>query len=1050
MFCSKCGNGLTPEARFCSHCGTAVASNRENASLPHGVPPEWESLGSLSRRQVTVLFCDLVNSTVMAERMDPEDMFYALASYHGLVKAIATRFGGHIDKIVGDGVDLFFGYPLASEEDSASAIHAAMAIVDQVGTLQGADGRPLGLQVRIGIATGRVAVGNMAHVSIAGSTPNLAARIQAELRPGQIGVSASTRRVAGDVFQYTDIGAFRLKGFADEVSISLVVGSKGILGRSAFRRQMPGTPMIGREAALDQIRAGWDEALRSPTPAVLILGEAGLGKSRLTRAFMESLSNQPHLCIRLQCSPFYTNSALYPFVQHLVEAAGFTTDDSAIAQAEKLEAQLAIAGIQAPEDLALIAALLDVRVERRYVELTMPPPARMQMTEEVLLRYFSALAQMVPSSPNESVLIHYLQGVARGKPLVLIIEDLHWIDPSSLELLEKLLGNSRLSQALLVMTARPGFQHAFAREELVWRIALEPLNEDSSRRLIESLVTEVALPPQAVDVILRKTDGVPLYIEELTRVMQDASAVRPLNDGLTAPEIPVPDTLADLLAERLDRLGPAKRLAQTAAVLGQTFQRDLLQACAGETPDSFDAHLQSVFDANLFIDVSPSELGFRHALVQSAAYDSLLLRTRVQLHARVAECLTGSFAGLAHRAPEFLAHHLARADRSLEASRYLLQAGIQSLQSGAPREAAEHLRGGLACLKDVADSAARSESELGLLSVLGPTTMVLLGPGSSEFGEVQLQAYSLSQRLPGKPRLFPVTYGLSLHYWGRARLEEAWTLASELLQEAQSRSDDEALMASANMAGMISLHRGRPVAAREFLSRSVERYRPERDAALYPVYLMDFGVFGRFYLALATFMCGDPETARRHALDAYELAGRLNQPHSMGFSMLANFNIAALRDEPAVAQQFADQCIDFSSRFGFPEFVGMARIVRGWATARLGHPLEGLNDLDIGVAQWKRTGFENWQSWFTCLRVRVLRLLGRDLEAEADIQTQLLRVDHNGEQLFVPILLGHQATLLAARGHRDACDQVAARARALAAEQGAQSTLAWLEREVPA
>lgn len=1048
MFCAKCGAGVIAGARFCSNCGTLISASQRADPPATSATSAWGVDEGVSRRQITVLFCDLVGSTVMAESMDPEDLFFALAAYHELVKGIAIRFGGHVDKIVGDGVDLFFGYPIANEDDAARAVHAGLAIADQVGALRGADGKPIGLRVRIGIATGRVAVGRMAQVSIAGTTPNLAARIQTEAQPGQVAVAPSTRRIAGTQFSYADLGSFQLKGFADEVRISAVTGAQGLYSRSAWRRHDAGIPLAGRDEEFARLRRAWQDAATQPAPGVLLQAEAGLGKSRLALAFAESLHDQQHLGIRLQCSPFHSNSVLYPFVQHLVQAAGFSRNDSALVQAEKLEAQLAIVGISAPQDLALMAALLDVRVERRYEPLEMPPPARLQMTEDVLVRYFSALARQTPTTSSESVLMHYFQGMARSKPLLILFEDLHWIDPSSLELLDKLLGNEQFPHAMLLMTARPGFKHLFVRELALTRIELRPLSEDAARQMVENLCRVVALPASAVEQILRRTDGIPLYIEEMTRMVQDAQATRGgLAGAMAEPQLGVPDTLADLLMERLDRLGPVKSLVQVAAVLGQAFSRDFLAACARLDAAEFARDLDALLHSGLLIADGAEQLRFKHALVENAAYDSILLKARVALHARVVECLLGDDAAFAQRAPEVLAHHLARADRALEASRYLLQAGVQSLQSGAPREAAEHLRGGLASLKSVEASPARSEAELGLLSVLGPTTMVLMGPGSAAFGEVQKRAYALCHELPGRPRQFPITYGLCLYHWGREELSTARALAAQLLAVAEQGDEDEAVMAAGNINGMIALHQGEPVLAREHLERSVGRYRPDRDAALYPVYLMDFGVFGRFYLALASFICGDADAARQHALDAYALAQKLNQPHSLGFSMLANFNVAILRNEPAIALQFAEQCVEFSSRFGFPEFVGMARIARGWATAMQGHPAEGLADLEAGVELWKLTGFENWQSWFACLKVRALRLLGRDEEALAEIEAQLLRIAGNGERLFLAVLLGHKAVILRDRGQREPSAELFVQARAIANEQGAQSGLRWLDQE---
>ena len=1020
MFCTKCGVEAQCKSKFCANCGTLLPLMDETDTCLSPATETSNAEQGISRRQITVLFCDLVGSTSLAESMDAEDLFYAMQAYHTMVKRITVRFNGHVAKVVGDGVDLYFGYPIAGEDDAVRAIHAALAIVEEVKHLTGSDGNPVDLQVRVGLATGRVTVGMLDTMSIVGSAPNLAARIQAEAQPGQVVVAPNTRRIAGAQFVYQDLGMFALKGFSDEVRISAVTSAHAFESRSAWRGRDSMFPMVGRDAELAKLQQCWQS---DNTDGVLLRAEAGMGKSRLGTAFADSLLGEPHLTIRLQCSPFHSNSMLHPFVQHLTAAAGFTRNDSALVQAEKLEAQLAIAGITQAQDLALMAALLDIKVENRYPPLAMPPPAKLQMTEEILLRYFSELASQIPVSPTEATLAHYLNGMTKGKPLLLLFEDLHWIDPSSLNLLDKLLGPLHFSHALILMTARPEFTHEFRPDAKVLQIELPKLDQAAARQMVVNLCSAIALPDTAVEQILKKTDGIPLFIEEMTHMVRDlqagpASAALGSMDGA---ELGVPGTLLDLLMERLDRLGPAKRVAQVAAVLGQEFSQELLVAVAQMDESAFAADLQKVFDSDLIMRLGTDHLKFKHALVENTAYDSILLKERVALHGRVVECLQGEFATLAQGAPQLLAHHLARANRALEASRYLLQAGVQALQGGAPKEAAEHLKAGLASLQKVPVDAARHEVELSLLSVLGPTTMVLMGPGSSAFGDVQKRAYALCHELPGKPRQFPITYGLCLYHWGRTEFEIAQPLAQDLLETANSierdntvSSDigsDEAVMAACNMNGMIAYHMGESEQARAYLQRSVNLYQPERDAALYPVYLMDFGVFGRFYLALACVACGEADAARQHAQDAYTLAQKLNQPHSVGFSMLANMTVAAQCDDLKVAQQFSEQCVEFSTQFGFPEFIGMARVVRGWSAAKLGHPSEGLDDLEAGFAMWMNTGFENWQSWFTCLKADVLQLLDRHEQARAEIDAQLARIKLNKELQFRNQLLARKAAM---------------------------------------
>jgi predicted ATPase/class 3 adenylate cyclase len=1042
MLCIKCGTAATSAAKFCGNCGTLLPLTPEigdalTTATSTGAAPE-----ALSRRQMTVLFCDLVGSTALAEQMDPEDLFAAITAYHDMVKRIAIRYNAHVAKIVGDGVDLYFGYPVAGEDDTVRAVHAGLNIVQEISQIKLGD-KPL--QVRTGIATGLVTVGMRDALSVAGTTPNLAGRIQTEAQPNQVAVAPSTRRIAGGQFMYEDLGLFTLKGFSDEVRISAVTGAVSQDSRSAWRGRDSHFPLVGRDAELALLAQCWQRVNDQHCAGVLLLADAGFGKSRLGTTFEENLKDTAHLTLRLQCSPFHINSVLHPFVQHLVQASGFTRNDSTLMQIEKLESQLAIANITEVRDVALIAALVGIHVENRYPPMELPPPALLALTKDALLRYFIDLAHKQALTSTDQTLSRYFAGLALNQPLLMLVEDLHWADPTSLELLDMLLSSGQLTRAFVLMTARPSFKPSFKDNADITTIALDRLGDAAARQMAVNLCASVALPATDLDTIIARTDGIPLFIEEMTRMVLDTQRTGARSVGSAV--LGVPDTLMDLLMERLDRLGAAKALAQVAAVIGNEFSRELLQACAGMQAAEFDMQLRQLLDSGLMLSIGAGaeRLKFKHALVEKTAYDSILLKNRVTLHTSVADALTGNFASQVQGAAELVAHHLARANRALEAGRYLLQAGIQALSRGAPREAAGHLQEGLEALKNVAPSPDRAECELGLLSVLGPTTMVLMGPGSAPFGDVQKRAFALCHTLPGQPRQFPITYGLCLYHWGRAEFEIANPLASALLQTAHDKGDDnESVMAASNISGMIQFHLGNAPLARQYLENSVQRYQPERDAALYPVYMMDFGVFGRFYLALATLVSGDADAARQHAADAYELAQRLNQPHTLGFSLMANLMIACMRDEPAVAQQYAQQCVDFSSQYGFPEFIGFSRVVRGWATARQGHPVEGLEDMQAGLGLWKMTGFENWQTWFAVLKVDVLLMLGRTAQALGDIDEQLVRMQHNSENQFRSLLIAEKAVVLRASGEDAAKVQALFdEAAALAQAQGA---VAWTQR----
>lgn len=1029
MTCPRCHAATPPGGRFCAQCGAPL--------------PADDVVTRATRRQMTVLFCDLVASTDLAQRIDPDDLLAALQRYHDAVRLISARFGGFVARIVGDGVDVYFGYPVANEDDAARALHSALALAAEVPRIEGAPGEPLAL--RIGVATGLVAISVGQGIAVAGSTLNLAARIQGTVPPGGIGVAPGTRRIAGAQFEFDDLGSQSLKGFDAPVAISGLRRARSLDSRSAWRGRDASLPMVGRDAELATLMALWKRASAGRTCGALVAGEAGLGKSRLVTALDQALPPQGHTLLRLQCSPFHINSALQPFVQHLAAAAGCASGDTADEQLDKLEAQLAIAGIGDPRACALIAALLGVSYGERYPPLAMPPPMQLQLTKEALKHYFSGLSHhRVPAAP-ERTLSNYLVGLAEVRPLLMAFEDIHWVDPTSLELIDLLLTSGDTAPILIVITARPSFPSPWRGSENFIPLPLERLPDADAKAVAALQSQQVDLPAEWLAAIVERSDGVPLFIEEMTRMLMERRDAPAAGADARA----VPDTLTDLLTERLDQLPPGARLlAQMAAVIGREFDRELLAAAMPAEGAGLQDGLQAMLDSGLVLRGSADgeRLLFKHALIEDTAYSSIPPKRCAELHGRIADALLTRFKDSVERQPELAARHLTRAGRGLEAAGWWQAAGGQALSRGAPREAAGHLQAGVAALQGVPANPERDAAELGLLSMLGPTTMVLLGPGSAEFGAVQERAYGLSQALPGQPRLFPTSYGWCLFNWGRARLSTASGLVEKLLHAAAQRAGDtEAAMAAHNMAGMVHFHLGQAETARGHLSQSTALYEPQRDAALYPIYLMDFGVFGRFYLALSTQVLGFSDAARRIAAEALLLAEGLGQPHTLGFAMLANFNTAVMRGDVAEALPMAERCIEFSSQFGFPEFIAMARIARGWARAHGEQRWEeGLADVQAGLDGWAQTGFENWQPWFTALEAEILGRLGRNTAALQQVERQLARIAANGERQFESLLLAERAAALAALpAHREEAAHGFDTATALAREQGAA---AWSER----
>jgi len=975
--CPSCGEAVNASARFCSACGSRTYGGRlASARLAEG-----------ERRNVTVLFADMVGSTQMIDGRDPEDLIDGLAAYRLAIREAVDRYDGFVLHYLGDGVVACFGYPLAHEDSAERAVHAALEILASVANL-GASEAPI--QVRVGVASGVVVsmanpATNRIEDNFTSVAFHVAARVQSLAAPGQAIVAGSTARLLGAAFELRPLGSQLLKGLAAPVELYEPAPARAFRTRFERRFDVTHTPLIDRTEERATIRRLLGEAAQGGARYICLVGEAGIGKSRLANVLNEEPGAVEFHLLSLQCNAALSNSVLHPHVQLLRRQCDFMRGDAAQARLAKLAGFLGTRPVGDPEAYALLASLLSIE---GAPELRMSPPEQRARTlgvvRELMIRE------------------------AGGKPLVIVYEDLHWADPTSRECLQGLVEASGRAPVLLIATTRPGHNVEWLERAGAHELRIDRLGPEDSSKIAASVGASAGLSEIDLSRIAKHADGVPLFVEEMTRMLVEAPDRRNSGD--------LPETLSDLLRERLDRLGPARALAQVGAVIGRDFSKEMLAAVAGIEPDKLEADTAALLESGL---VEPTDneavLRFKHALIQDAAYASLLGRVRRDLHARAADVLQTRFPGLAERLPEQVARHLSAAQRPLDAAGWWLKAGGAAIGRGSAREAAAALEEGLAALAHEPEGEMRRRAELGLLAMLGPAQMVMKGPGSPDFGAVQQRAYDVCRTLPDAPARFPITYGLALYLWGSAQFEQALPLAAELDEAARADPTREHVLAAGNMNGMIRLHLGDAAEARRRLSQTVELYRPESDAPLYPKYMMDFGVFGRFYLGVACARTGDGALGARYAAEAVGLAEALNQPHSAGFAMLANFIVAMLNADAPSAREWATRCEPFASQMGFPEFVAFAHIAQGWADVSEGRVESGLERLEQGVEEWRLTGFETWQTWFGALRMDALNRLGRFDEALAEYERQRERMARNGERLFVD-LLEAQARVAELRG----------------------------------
>jgi class 3 adenylate cyclase len=723
------------------------------AALSSDVPAAAE------RRHLTIMFCDLVGSTALSVRFDPEDLREIIGTYHRCVAEVLTRFGGFIAKYMGDGVLAYFGYPEAHEDDAERAVRAGLAVIDAVGAISLS--QPLA--VRLGIASGLVVVGDLVgegaaqERGVVGETPNLAARLQAVAAPNRVVIADGTRHQLGGLFEVEDLGPQALAGFAEAPRAWQVLGESGVLSRfEALRPQA--TPLVGRDEELDLLRRRWRQAGDGEGRVVLISGEPGIGKSRLTAALAASIAGELHARLRYFASPHHQDSALYPFIIQIERAAGFARDDTSEAKLGKLEALIA-EGAADPDEITLIAELL--ALPNAAAELDLSP----QRKREKLL----------------AGLLRQLEALAKSHPVLMVFEDMHWIDPTSRELIDLTVDRIRRLPVLLLVTFRPEFQPPWTDQPHVTTVALNRLGERDGSHLVEQLAGNAGVSSELVAEIVARSDGVPLFIEELTKTVIEAGADRVAEtvSGVPASPLTVPATLHASLLGRLDRLGAtAKLVTQAGAAIGRDFSYDLVAAAAElPEPELRDA-LKRLVESGLVFQrgVPPaSEYLFKHALVQDTAYSTLPRSPRQALHRRIAAALEAQFPSLLEAHPELAAHHYGEAAMAEKAVPYWLLAGKLSAARSAVEEAVAQLRRGLGLLQSLPDTLDRKRLELDLHI---PLTGALVGARGYSHAEV-FAALDRSRQLVADtastetPLHFSVLYSLCLADTGSGNLDRA-------------------------------------------------------------------------------------------------------------------------------------------------------------------------------------------------------------------------------------------------------------------------------------
>jgi predicted ATPase len=884
---------------------------------------------------------------------------------------VIQRFAGHVAQYLGDGLLVYFGYPQAHEDDAQRAVRTGLGMLAAMGALNTRLVRDKGvcLTVRIGIHTGLVVVGEMGsgdrheHLAL-GDTPNLAARLQSLAAPDTVVLSAATARLVQGYFTCQDLGTHTLKGMDTPVQGYQVVGESAAQSRLDVAGAIGLTPLVGREAEVSLLRERWAQSTDGRGQVVLLSGEAGIGKSRLVHTLTERVVEEGAPRLTLRCSPYHTNSAFYPVIEHLQRLIQWHRDAPPEATLAALERVLQTARLPLEETVPLVAALLSVPVPEQYPPLTLSPQRQKQKTQEALVAWL--LAETAP------------------QPILAVWEDLHWADPSTLELLGLLLDHVSTARLLLVLTCRPEFRPPWPLRSYVTQLTLTRLTRPQIEEMVLRVTGGKPLPTEVVQQVVAKTDGIPLFVEELVKTILDAGLVREEAGRYVLagplPPLAIPATLQDALMARLDRLATAKQVAQLGATIGRTFGYNLMQAVASLDEATLQGALAQLVEAELVAQrgIPPqATYTFKHALIQDVAYQSLLRSTRQQYHQRIVQVLEAQFPETVETQLELLAQHYTAAGLHEQAVVYWQRAGQQASDRSAHLEAISHLTAGIELLKSLPETPAHTQQALSLHIALGSALQMAKGFAAPEAERVYTRARELCQQVGETPEIVPVLYGLMRFYTGRVQLSTARELAETLLRLAQ-RTDDPAFAVIAHYAlGVTWFNLGALPAARQHVEEGIVHYTP--DQRRIPVFRMghDPGVACRGLAAMALWCLGYPDQALVRVHEALTLAHELSHPFSLAWARcLAALIYQFRRDVPAVREQ-AGAAVALSTEQGFPIFVAWGTSMCGWALAMRGQDMEGMAQSRQGIAACRAIGNVLYVPYFCTVLAEVADHLGR-------------------------------------------------------------------------
>lgn len=979
------------------------------------------------RRQITVMFCDLVGSSALAEQLDPEDLRDLMQTYQRACSDVVARHDGHVAQYLGDGLMVYFGWPQAHDDNAARAVHAALEVSQAIAALKLA----APIQARVGIHTGVVVVGETGQgdasipKAAVGETPNVAARLQALAEPGTVVVSERTRSLLGSLFEFAELGSHALKGLSTPMRLYQALSARATTSRfDAARSGLALTALVGREAEQAQLLRCWRRACAGSGQLVLVSGEAGIGKSRLVLTLREHTAATAQVVLRYQCSPYHANSPQYPMIEQITMAAGFSRDDPPERKLDKLEALLVGDADKVAELAPLMALLLSLPVDR-YPALKLSPQQIKEKTTQAFVDQIEALAQR--------------------QPLLMIFEDVHWIDPSSQEILDRLVARIGKLPVLIELTFRPEYLPRWAASDSVTTLGLSRLDPAHAAQLVAGVTAGKQLPAEVLDQILAHTDGVPLFVEELTKSVLESGLLLETGDHYSLhrplPAMAIPTSLRDSLLARLDRLAPVKFLIQIGACIGREFGYELVAMVSGLADEALVAGLDKLIDAGLISrrgTPPQASYTFKHALMQDAAYDFLLKSSRLQLHARIAQALEQGFSDQVANKPELLAHHHTRAGNLLAAIALWHKAGELALQRVALQEALAHLQQGLALIAQLPVSAERDALEL---SVRGPLNAVwtgLRGWAAPEVGSNASSIVDLAARLGDHQGLLMGAWGMWSHTITGGRIADSLAGARHVLAQGDHTGDADLQCFGHALISVTYYYLGRLVQAREQGRHFLALYTPQRASRWMKFTSIDLRTFFAIWSTQWTWMLGQADQAVLASDAKDQHARQLGNLFNLGYALTAGAYVFEYRCEPEHFLQRIDeiealtreQSIPFLSRVQIPLAEGLVRL-------RLGQLPEATALLRQAITNWTASGGH--------VRVPFVKsALAEALALQGDLSAGLALIDEALEQIERPGWQerSHLAEVLRLKGW-----MLLRQGRSDEAEAALQASLAWARQQ---